>query len=137
MRPWITRRSSETSSSSCSSCPITSRELVVRDHAQVGHRLDLVLGRQRPRALEDRTIEVLHRLGGRGQRSSPVLDLGLDAHHALRAQDVDPTVEEATALRDRVLLALELREHAVELGVGQGRQIREQFHVLPFGRLPD
>ncbi len=112
-------------------------QLIVRDHAQVGHRLDLVLVRQVSRALEDRTLEVLDRLGGCRQRQLALLDLGLDAHHPLRTQDVDPTVQETASLRDRVLLALELREHAVELRVGQGRQIREQFHVLPFGRWPD
>src|SRR5215210_7663850 len=62
------------------------------------------------------------------ERALPRSDLLLEARDELRAKDVDLAVQQAAAIRDLLLLVLEIVDERLQVGVGQGYEIRKRFH---------
>ena len=56
----------------------------------------------------------------------------LEPRDQLGAKDVDLSVQQAPLVRDLVLLARQVRDELLEVGVGQTCEIGQRFHGPPF-----
>src|SRR3954451_8123304 len=61
-------------------------------------------------------------------RALTILDRALEARDELRAQDVDLAVQDPAAVRELVLLLLQLGDQLAQLGIWKAGKVGKRFH---------